>query len=84
MILARLAEAASRPVHVAILLGAAETLREAAGLPLDLYFRSEHDGRVAAARAALGEEAFTAAWAAGRAMPREQAVRVALEEAADA
>jgi len=33
-----------------------------------------------AARAALGEEAFAAAWAEGRAMTLEQAIAYALEE----
>jgi hypothetical protein len=33
------------------------------------------------ARAALGEAALAAAWAAGRAMPLEEAIRYALEEA---
>jgi UDP-N-acetylmuramyl pentapeptide synthase len=36
--------------------------------------------RVAAVRAALGEEAFAAAWAEGQAMTREQAIAYALEE----
>jgi hypothetical protein len=31
-------------------------------------------------RAALGEEAFAAAWTAGRAMPLEQAIAYALEK----
>jgi hypothetical protein len=31
-------------------------------------------------RAALGEEAFTAAWSAGQAMSLQQAVALALEE----
>jgi hypothetical protein len=34
---------------------------------------------VAPLRAALGEEAFAAAWAAGRAMTLEQAIAYALE-----
>lgn len=37
---------------------------------------------MAAARAALGEDAFTAAWEAGRALPHEQAVEEALALAA--
>jgi hypothetical protein len=35
---------------------------------------------VSAVRAALGEEAFAAAWAAGRVMSLEQTVALALEE----
>jgi hypothetical protein len=38
-----------------------------------------HDRTAEAARAALGEEAFAAAWAEGRAMSLDEAVRVALE-----
>ena len=34
---------------------------------------------VAVTRAALGEAAFTAAWAEGRAMPLERAIAYALE-----
>jgi hypothetical protein len=46
---------------------------------MPLRMRREHDAAVAA-RAALGEEAFAAAWAAGRTMPLQQAVDYALEE----
>ena len=42
--------------------------------------RPDYDRSVAAARAALDDEAFRAAWAEGRAMPQEQAVSYALEE----
>jgi hypothetical protein len=38
---------------------------------------------VGAARAALGEAAFAAAWAEGRAMTWEQGIRYALEKAPD-
>ena len=41
---------------------------------------AEVERPVAAARAALGEEAFAAAWAAGRALTIEQAVAEALAE----
>jgi hypothetical protein len=41
--------------------------------------QAEHDGYIAAARAQLGEEAFAAAWAAGRAMSLEQAIEEALD-----
>ena|SRR3989442_10196329 len=47
---------------------------------LDPNERAEYERHAASARAALGEEAFAAAWAEGRAMPLERAVRVALEE----
>src|SRR5262245_15581222 len=61
--------------------GAAAALREAIGVPLRPTDRAVHDRGLAAARAGLGEAAFAIAWAAGRAMPLEQAVADALEEA---
>ena len=39
---------------------------------------------LAACRAALGEEAFDAAWAAGRALTVEQAIAEAVDDAAEA
>jgi hypothetical protein len=62
-------------------LGAAQVLREAIGIPLPPVERAEHERRVAAVRAALGEETFTAAWAVGRTLPLEQAIAEALAEA---
>ena len=41
--------------------------------------RAEHDGSVAAVRTALGEKAFAAAWAEGRALSLEDAIMLALE-----
>jgi len=38
---------------------------------------------LAAAQARLGEEAFVAAWAAGRAMPLEEAINYALHDGSD-
>ena len=43
--------------------------------------RAEAPGFLEQARAALGAAGYAAAWAAGRAMPQEQAVADALEEA---
>jgi tetratricopeptide (TPR) repeat protein len=71
----RLAERAAR------LLGAVEALREAIGRPRSPGDCAGEERPVAAARAALGEEAFAAAWAAGRALTIEQAVAEAMEEA---
>jgi non-specific serine/threonine protein kinase len=45
---------------------------------------ADHQAAAAAARAALGEPAVAAAWAAGRAMSLEEAVAYALEEGGDA
>ena len=48
-----------------------------------LFNPAEYNRTVAAARSALGEEAFAAAWAEGRALSLQQAVDFALEAAAD-
>jgi hypothetical protein len=63
--------------------GAAEALREVLGAPLPPDERADHDQAVHAMRTALGEEAFAAAWSAGRALPLEQAIALALEGPAD-
>jgi hypothetical protein len=42
------------------------------------YERAEHDQAVSAARAALGEEAFTKAWAEGQKMTIDEAIEYAL------
>jgi hypothetical protein len=65
--------------RAARLLGAAERLRGAIGRPLPLADRPQRDRSVAAVRDALGEQAFAAAWAAGRAMSIDAAVAFALE-----
>jgi tetratricopeptide (TPR) repeat protein len=76
--LTAVAVAQDEPVLAARLFGAVESFREAFLYPLPPPERDEHDRAVAAARAALGEEAFAAAWAEGRAMTLEAAVRFAL------
>ncbi len=53
--------------------GAAEVLREAARIPLSPIERVDYERAVAAARTWLGEQAFAAARAEGRAMTPEQA-----------
>jgi predicted ATPase/transcriptional regulator with XRE-family HTH domain/Tfp pilus assembly protein PilF len=58
--------------------GAAEALRASLGVPLGPILRAGHDAAVQAMRAALGEEGFTAAWAAGQALPLEEAIALAL------
>jgi non-specific serine/threonine protein kinase len=72
--LGRLATYGGRSLEAARLLAAAEALREARGLALQADHREPHDRCVAAARFALGDEAFAAAWAAGRALSVDQAV----------
>jgi hypothetical protein len=77
--LAAVVVALGQPLRGARLGGVAEALREALGVPLAPAARSNQDQAVQAMRAALGEEAFAAAWAEGRAMPLEEAVALALE-----
>jgi DNA-binding NarL/FixJ family response regulator len=55
------------------LFGAAEAVRVATGLPRPPGPRAAHAQGVAAARAALDEAAFDAAWAAGRALDPDEA-----------
>jgi non-specific serine/threonine protein kinase len=62
------------PERAARLFGAAAALREASGLPVEAASRAAHERDVAAARAALGEDAFVAGWAAGAALPLPVAV----------
>jgi tetratricopeptide (TPR) repeat protein len=64
------------------LIGAAEGLHEAVGIPVYVYYelhRSPYESTVAAVRSQMGEEAFEAARADGRAMTFEQAVEYSLE-----
>jgi len=64
--------------RAARLFAAAARLRDAIHAPLSPAERLHHDLEVEAARAGFGDEAFAAAWAAGRAMTLEQAVAYAL------
>jgi tetratricopeptide (TPR) repeat protein len=64
--------------------GAAEALREAVGMPLGPEQRAGHDQALQAMRAALGVEAFAAAWAEGRALSLDEAVALALGHAQSA
>jgi predicted ATPase/DNA-binding CsgD family transcriptional regulator len=60
--------------RAARLLGAAEAQRERLGTPVNSFQRSDYERCVARARAGLGEDAFAAAWAAGRALSLADAV----------
>ena len=60
--------------------GAAEAEREATGRREVQVIRAINERDTAETRAALGEAAFAAAWAEGRAMTLEQAVAYALDE----
>jgi tetratricopeptide (TPR) repeat protein len=63
------------------LLGAAETWLKAATIRLPAVDQAEQDEYVATTRAHLGEVAFAAAWAEGKAMTLEQIISVALTDA---
>jgi predicted ATPase/DNA-binding SARP family transcriptional activator len=64
--------------RAAQLLGAAEAQCEAMGASPPVADPAEYDRTVAAARGALGEEAFAAAWAEGRALSLDDVVAFAL------
>ncbi len=67
--------------RAARLLGAAEALRQAfetIGGGLSPELQADYDRRLASTRRSLGESAFAAAWAEGRAMTLDQAVEYAL------
>jgi non-specific serine/threonine protein kinase len=69
--------------RAARLLGAAAALREAIGAPVPPADRARHQRDLDALRANLGETAFAAAWASGRALtPGEVAAEAAAVEAA--
>jgi len=72
--LAAVAVAQGHMERAARLLGAAETLREAIGAPLSPRERARYDHDVSIVRAGLGEAAFAAAWATGKAMPLEHVI----------
>ncbi|HEY6072315.1 MAG TPA: LuxR C-terminal-related transcriptional regulator, partial [Anaerolineales bacterium] len=64
--------------RAAQLLAAAEALRKTLGRQRGAPDQADFDKRVASTRAALGETAFTAAWAQGSNMPLEDAIAEAL------
>jgi predicted ATPase/DNA-binding CsgD family transcriptional regulator len=77
--LAAAASARGQAQRAARLFGAAEGLRERAGVTLPPPHRAAHQPHVESARARLDPDTFRAAWAAGRAMPLDEAVAYALE-----
>lgn len=81
--LAKISTALRQTQKAVRLLGAAAALRDTISAPLRPVDRSDVERDVADARAALGEEAFAAAWAQGRAMTLEQAVEYALQNNRD-
>jgi hypothetical protein len=76
--LAETAVAVGRAERAARLLGAATTVRETLGVPLDAYYQAKEEEEMAPARAALGQEQWAQAYAFGRALSLEQAIAEAL------
>lgn len=66
--------AQGQTVRAARLWGKAEDLREVHGIPIPAPLRAARDEYIDPARRLLGEEAFAAAWAAGRALTMEAAL----------
>jgi tetratricopeptide (TPR) repeat protein len=76
---ARVAAGQAQLERAARLWGAAQTQRQVISAGIPLGDRRSYDHAVATARAQLGEAAFAAAWAEGRALRLEQAIVYALE-----
>jgi non-specific serine/threonine protein kinase len=81
--LAAVAELHGRSENAARVLGAADALRETIGASLAPFEQGMHDRTARAARVALGQAQFDAAWTAGRALSLDEAVAYALEAAAE-
>jgi non-specific serine/threonine protein kinase len=79
--LAGLATLEGDPVRALRLAGAANALEESAGIWAFPPIRERHERWLAAARHAVDPQAGEAAWAAGRALPLDDAVAYALEHA---
>jgi hypothetical protein len=72
------------PERAARLWGAAERLRAALGCRPPPAARATYERALATACAQLGEAAFATAWEGGRALPVEQAIAEAVDDAAEA
>ncbi|HEU5102119.1 MAG TPA: tetratricopeptide repeat protein, partial [Roseiflexaceae bacterium] len=70
-------------VQAVRLLTAAQAVRAHIGAPVPPSRRAGYDRSCAAVRTQLDETAFAAAWAAGRALPLEQAIALALGDQAE-
>ncbi|RIK45600.1 MAG: hypothetical protein DCC58_05820 [Chloroflexi bacterium] len=77
--IASLATRRAQPALAACLLGAAAALRSALGAPVAAHLQTRYNANLAAARAALSEQAFTTAWEHGRTRPLEESLRAGLE-----
>jgi DNA-binding CsgD family transcriptional regulator len=76
-----LAAAAGCPERAARLAGAGAAVRAATGAPMGPAAAALLERELASARQALQPERFAATWAAGQAMPLEEAVAYALQDA---
>jgi predicted ATPase len=76
--LAFIAKANEQPERAAILLGAAEALREMINIRMTDMERVEYDREVADLKANMTEKDFNAAWSKGRAMGMDEAIQLAL------
>jgi predicted ATPase/DNA-binding SARP family transcriptional activator len=77
--LAWLATTQHQPARAGLLWGAAAMQREALGAAHSPHELIDHEREVSDARSQLGETAFAAAWARGRAMTLQQAIATALD-----
>ena len=83
LVLSRMAVVAAergQSERAARLFGAEQAMRDVIGYAMTVSHRALHEHRLASARAALGEEAFSTLWVEGQAMTREQVIAYALEE----
>jgi predicted ATPase/class 3 adenylate cyclase len=78
--LAMLAATTGQPDRGARFYGAADVARQAIGTPVTPGDHPTYDRMVDSVRTVLGEKAFAAAWAAGRAQPLEAVIAEALKE----
>lgn len=77
--LAMLAIDDGQPERAARLLGAADSVREVTGTPVEAVDRAGRERAATASRAALGEEVFATTRAAGQALSLDAAVALALD-----
>jgi hypothetical protein len=75
--LARLAAVASQPEAAVCLFGAADAMREGLAMPLSPGERGDIEAITTGLRTALGDECFSAAWAGGRSLSRDEALAAA-------
>jgi non-specific serine/threonine protein kinase len=77
---ARLAGAQGQPVRGAQLWGAVDALRQVVGKPRPPSEQGIYDQDITTVRGALGTAAFERAWAAGGALPLDEAIALALDD----